>query len=148
MEFASYSWSSLAGHCLGGVIGSEGPPEWEWSRVQDALGIKGTRDHHLLWRNRESFQSEMEAAEIPSHQLHYRGREDADPHKTGHTVESRAMLLIFIVLLGRKKYKADVKQTGALLLIEMVRAAATSRDLTQTLDFIWFWLFVLSSNLI
>ena len=71
--------------------------------------------------------------EVPEEQLHYRGRTNEDPHKSGHTVESRALVAILGLLPGRKKYKPAVKLTALTLLTDLVRQGCASRGADQVL---------------
>lgn len=119
--FRSYSWYSSSGHCLiGHVVGDV--PEWHFNRLADALEVK-SKDHVYLTSNKEKFEAELEAAQVPVTQLHYRGQSDPDEHQSGHTVESRCLLVLLAVMAGRRSLGKDAKPVCALLLQELVRQA-------------------------
>ncbi|CAE7263564.1 unnamed protein product [Symbiodinium sp. CCMP2592] len=90
--FRSFSWTLPHGHCLAGYFNSNKEAEWYSDRLLHNLKIDGTKDHVFFQRNNEKFKAELEGAEVPLSQLHYRGAGSEDPHKAGHTVETRALL--------------------------------------------------------
>ena len=128
--FRSYTWRSDGGHVLGGHLATNDVPEWYWNRVAAALEIQ-TKDHIMLSRNKQKFHAELQAAEVPVEQFHYNARDAEDPHKAGHRLESRALLVIVACPFANKKYSAKTKTTALHLLADLVRQAAESRGVRQ-----------------
>ncbi|CAE7317379.1 unnamed protein product, partial [Symbiodinium sp. CCMP2592] len=62
-------------------------------------------------------------SKVPLSQLHYRGAGSEDPHKAGHTVETRALLVLFGLLPGRRKLQPETKTKSLVLVEEMLRQA-------------------------
>ncbi|CAE7544259.1 unnamed protein product, partial [Symbiodinium sp. CCMP2592] len=113
--FRSFSWTLPHGHCLAGYFNSNKEAEWYSDRLLHNLKIDGTKDHVFFQRNNEKFKAELEGAEVPLSQLHYRGAGSEDPHKAGHTVETRALLEMLrqacakIALSGIQRGLADLE---------------------------------------
>ena len=63
---------------------------------------------------------------MPPNQLHYRGRGAEDPMRMGHTIESRALLVILAILPGNRKLKAASKAVCLQLLMELIRSGVAS----------------------
>ena len=66
-------------------------------------------------------------SKVPVEQLHYRGRQDQDPLRMGHSIESTALLLVLATLPSRSKLASTAKTTCLRLLVHLVRTAAESR---------------------
>ena len=59
--------------------------------------------------------------------LHYRGQNAMDVQRTGHSIGTRALLVVLATLPGRKKLSASSKACCLRLLTQLVRTAVESR---------------------
>ena len=103
----------LQDHTLVGIINSDGCAEWDWRYISAALDMKRSKDHVYLRANHQEFQSEFREAQIPFDQFHYRA---AKGGPIGHTMESRALMLMMCLVPLRKQASKPVKTTAISLL--------------------------------
>ena len=156
MAFQPFAWHLPENYVLAGQLDSgAGTCEWEWMRVQAALGIH-SKDFKYLKSNQQYFESELQLAQVPwqkcatciickhAHltsmlhassccackvpvqQLHYRGANAEDPSRLGHSVESRCLAVILCALPGRRQLPASCKTKCLLLLTLLLQAAIRS----------------------
>ena len=96
---------------LAGFLNSNGDAEWDQARVLDNLGMQGSKDFVFLKRNKGSFDQELEDAEVPENEVHFRGASSNQRHM-GHTYESRALLLLLCLVPSKRSSKQASKEAA------------------------------------
>ena len=104
---------TLAGSLVfSGSINSNECIEWDWDRVPVALGMGTAKDHLLLKRGKEEFQSEFRIAQVSWEEFHYRGIQAEQNHVGRHTMESGGFMLMICLMPTRRSVRQKSKQAA------------------------------------
>ena len=98
--------------------------QWDWSRASSYLGMKTSKDHVYLQRNKEYFETEFQYAEIPLSDFRYGGAQST--HVGSHSFSSGALLLMVLLCGINRRFGKDVKTNALTLASNLLRVAGTA----------------------
>lgn len=107
-------------HSLVGHINEYGCAEWDWGYVSSAVKLQKTKDFKYLANNKAEFQAEFANAQVSFGEFHYRGIDN--PGEKGHTMESRAMLLMIWLVACRRQTSKAAKAAAISLVSSLITA--------------------------
>ena len=114
-------------------ITSAGCAEWLFSRVHSFCQI-GTEPGKFLRSNKTSIEAELQVLQVPVEQFHYRGQDEPQAEGPGwkdHTFESRALLVMLLLVMKNRALKAPSKAKALKLLLAFAEKAFARMDCSQ-----------------
>ena len=93
--------------------------QWEWGRVVDAVGMKSEKHGKWLKSNEVLHLAELHHAEISPFEISYKGAGLED--RGHHTMASRALLLLVLVVTSSKAFAPKVKENAMALAMELLQ---------------------------
>ena len=105
--------------------------EWEWGRVVTAIGVKTEKDHIFFKQNRENHIQELINASIPQGELKVNG--NGALAYTTHCMNSRAFMLLILLLACTKQLAAAFKEKALSICIGLMQLGVKTLANDETL---------------
>ena len=98
--------------------------QWEWARAVDFVKLKTNKHYMYLSRNMDYFNEELQAAEVPTSALMYRGKDAGGKMSGHHLMQSPAFMLMILLICCNKRFSTEQKQQALVLASNLLRLAS------------------------